>query len=107
MSELTRLGYVRFQSAHIDRWRHFAFAILGFADGTGPDDSALHLRMDETCRTDHRGCQRGRPDRHRRVGGARTTPHSNGSRRPWTMLLRIMTISAKTWSTMSAPGAVK
>lgn len=47
MSELKSLGYVRVQTADIERWRHFAFGVLGFAEGTGPDDSALYLRMDE------------------------------------------------------------
>lgn len=47
MSELKSLGYVRVQTADIECWRHFAFGVLGFAEGTGPDDSALYLRMDE------------------------------------------------------------
>jgi 3,4-dihydroxy-9,10-secoandrosta-1,3,5(10)-triene-9,17-dione 4,5-dioxygenase len=44
---LKSLGYVTVQTADIDRWRHFAFKVLGFAEGAGPDDSALYLRMDE------------------------------------------------------------
>jgi 2,3-dihydroxybiphenyl 1,2-dioxygenase len=44
---LKSLGYVTVQTADIDRWRHFAFKVLGFAEGSGPDDSALYLRMDE------------------------------------------------------------
>ena len=31
----------------MDRWRQFAFGVLGFAEGNGPDPSALYLRMDE------------------------------------------------------------
>ena len=41
------LGYVRIQTADIDRWRTFAFDALGFAEGSGPDGDALYLRMDE------------------------------------------------------------
>jgi 3,4-dihydroxy-9,10-secoandrosta-1,3,5(10)-triene-9,17-dione 4,5-dioxygenase len=44
---LKSLGYVTVQTADIDRWRQFAFKVLGFAEGSGPDDSALYLRMDE------------------------------------------------------------
>lgn len=44
---LKSLGYVTVQTADIDRWRHFAFKVLGFAEGSGPDESALYLRMDE------------------------------------------------------------
>src|ERR1700712_929084 len=31
----------------MDRWRHFAFGVLGFAEGSGPEADALYLRMDE------------------------------------------------------------
>ncbi len=41
------LGYVTVQTADIDRWRQFAFDVLGFAQGHGPDPDALYLRMDE------------------------------------------------------------
>ena len=41
------LGYVTVSAKDIDRWRHFAFRTLGFAEGTGPDPDALYLRMDE------------------------------------------------------------
>ena len=41
------LGYVKVQASDLDRWRHFAFDVLGFARGTGPDPDALYLRMDE------------------------------------------------------------
>jgi 3,4-dihydroxy-9,10-secoandrosta-1,3,5(10)-triene-9,17-dione 4,5-dioxygenase len=47
MSDLKSLGYITVATADIDRWRHFAFGVLGFAEGTGPDPSALYLRMDE------------------------------------------------------------
>jgi 2,3-dihydroxybiphenyl 1,2-dioxygenase len=47
MSDLKSLGYVKVQTTDIERWRHFAFRVLGFAEGSGPDDDALYLRMDE------------------------------------------------------------
>lgn len=47
MSELKSLGYITISTDDIDRWRHFAFRVLGFAEGNGPDPSALYLRMDE------------------------------------------------------------
>jgi len=47
MSDLKCLGYVKVQATDIDRWRHFAFRVLGFAEGSGPDPDALYLRMDE------------------------------------------------------------
>ena len=47
MSDLKSLGYITVSTNDIDRWRHFAFGVLGFAEGKGPDSSALYLRMDE------------------------------------------------------------
>lgn len=47
MSELKSLGYITISTADIDRWRQFAFGVLGFAEGKGPDPSTLYLRMDE------------------------------------------------------------
>lgn len=47
MTDIKSLGYVRVQTNDIDRWRTFAFDVLGFAEGSGPDGSALYLRMDE------------------------------------------------------------
>jgi 2,3-dihydroxybiphenyl 1,2-dioxygenase len=47
VSDLKSLGYITISTSSIDRWRHFAFGILGFAEGKGPDASALYLRMDE------------------------------------------------------------
>ena len=43
------LGYVRIQATDLERWRTFAFDVLGFAEGNGPDPAALYLRMDEHC----------------------------------------------------------
>jgi 3,4-dihydroxy-9,10-secoandrosta-1,3,5(10)-triene-9,17-dione 4,5-dioxygenase len=47
VSDLKSLGYITISTADIDRWRQFAFGSLGFAEGKGPDESALYLRMDE------------------------------------------------------------
>jgi 3,4-dihydroxy-9,10-secoandrosta-1,3,5(10)-triene-9,17-dione 4,5-dioxygenase len=47
MSDLKSLGYITISTVDIDRWRHFAFRVLGFAEGRGSDASALYLRMDE------------------------------------------------------------
>ena len=47
MSELKSLGYITVSTDDVDRWRQFAFDVLGFAEGKGPDPSALYLRMDE------------------------------------------------------------
>jgi 3,4-dihydroxy-9,10-secoandrosta-1,3,5(10)-triene-9,17-dione 4,5-dioxygenase len=47
VSDLKSLGYITISTIDIDRWRQFAFGVLGFAEGKGPDDSALYLRMDE------------------------------------------------------------
>ncbi|MGE0216780.1 VOC family protein [Mycolicibacterium sp.] len=44
---VTSLGYVTIQASDIERWRQFAFGVLGFAQGSGPDPDALYLRMDE------------------------------------------------------------
>src|SRR5205807_10657998 len=46
MSELKSLGYITISTNDIERWRHFAFGVLGFAEGKGADPSALYLRMD-------------------------------------------------------------
>jgi 3,4-dihydroxy-9,10-secoandrosta-1,3,5(10)-triene-9,17-dione 4,5-dioxygenase len=47
VSDLKSLGYITVSTNDIDRWRQFAFGVLGFAEGKGPDPSALYLRMDE------------------------------------------------------------
>ena len=47
MTDIRSLGYVQVRTTDIERWRTFAFDVLGFAEGSGPDDSALYLRMDE------------------------------------------------------------
>jgi 2,3-dihydroxybiphenyl 1,2-dioxygenase len=47
VTDLKSLGYVKVQTADIERWRQFAFDVLGFAPSSGPDPDALYLRMDE------------------------------------------------------------
>lgn len=47
MSDLKSLGYITVSTNNMERWRHFAFDVLGFAKGSGPDPDALYLRMDE------------------------------------------------------------
>jgi 3,4-dihydroxy-9,10-secoandrosta-1,3,5(10)-triene-9,17-dione 4,5-dioxygenase len=47
MSAIKSLGYITVAASDIDRWRQFAFGVLGFAEGKGPDPSAVYLRMDE------------------------------------------------------------
>lgn len=47
MSLIRSLGYVTVQATDMVRWRQFAFDVLGFAQGSGPDTDALYLRMDE------------------------------------------------------------
>jgi 3,4-dihydroxy-9,10-secoandrosta-1,3,5(10)-triene-9,17-dione 4,5-dioxygenase len=51
VSDLKSLGYITISTTEIERWRHFAFGVLGFAEGSpgpkGSDPSALYLRMDE------------------------------------------------------------
>ncbi len=45
--EIRALGYIEVQTNDMERWRTLAFDVLGFAQGSGPDESALYLRMDE------------------------------------------------------------
>jgi 3,4-dihydroxy-9,10-secoandrosta-1,3,5(10)-triene-9,17-dione 4,5-dioxygenase len=47
MSDIRSLGYVRARTADPEGWRRFAFDVLGFAEGSGPEADAVHLRMDE------------------------------------------------------------
>ncbi|TQK27288.1 biphenyl-2,3-diol 1,2-dioxygenase [Arthrobacter sp. SLBN-53] len=47
MGLIKSLGYVTVQATDMHRWRQFAFDVLGFATGSGPDPDSLYLRMDE------------------------------------------------------------
>ncbi len=40
MTDIKGLGYVKIQTNDLERWRTFAFDVLGFAQGTGPDEDA-------------------------------------------------------------------
>ena len=41
------LGYLRIESADVTAWREFGVRVLGLAEGRGPSDGALYLRMDD------------------------------------------------------------
>jgi 3,4-dihydroxy-9,10-secoandrosta-1,3,5(10)-triene-9,17-dione 4,5-dioxygenase len=41
------LGYLRLESADVAAWREFGVKALGLAEGRGPEDGALYLRMDD------------------------------------------------------------
>ncbi|MEV0700274.1 VOC family protein [Saccharopolyspora sp. NPDC050389] len=47
MTDISSLGYVRIRATDLDAWRKFAFETIGFAEGSGPEDDALYLRVDE------------------------------------------------------------
>ncbi|MET8873386.1 VOC family protein [Nocardia sp. NPDC004604] len=47
MGIISSLGYVKVAVADPAAWRTFAFDVVGFAEGTGPDPDAIYLRMDE------------------------------------------------------------
>ncbi|GAB83649.1 VOC family protein [Gordonia rubripertincta] len=66
MGLIAALGYVRVMATDIDRWRELGFEVLGFAPGTGPEEDALHFRMDE--RAARITVERGHADRVTAVG---------------------------------------
>jgi 3,4-dihydroxy-9,10-secoandrosta-1,3,5(10)-triene-9,17-dione 4,5-dioxygenase len=47
MSWIRSLGYLRIESADVAAWREFGVRVLGMAEGTGPDEGAVYLRMDD------------------------------------------------------------
>ena len=47
MSDIKSLGYIKIQTNDIDRWRSSPSTCWDSPKGTGPDPSALYLRMDE------------------------------------------------------------
>lgn len=47
MPEIQSLGYVKVHTADLAGWRRLAFDVLGMAEGSGPDEHTLYLRMDE------------------------------------------------------------
>ena len=44
---LHSLGYVVVETTDLDRWRELAVEVLGMVPGTGPDPTALYLRLDD------------------------------------------------------------
>jgi 3,4-dihydroxy-9,10-secoandrosta-1,3,5(10)-triene-9,17-dione 4,5-dioxygenase len=44
---ISSLGYLRIESTDPARWREFGTKVLGLAEGRGPDESAVYLRMDD------------------------------------------------------------
>ncbi|MFI7524105.1 VOC family protein [Nocardia salmonicida] len=66
MTYIKALGYVRVMATELDRWRELGFEVLGFARGFGPEDDALHFRMDE--RRARITVERGEVDRVTAVG---------------------------------------
>lgn len=47
MTQIRGLGYLLVQSQDIPRWRELTVECLGMQEVDGPDEGALHLRMDE------------------------------------------------------------
>ncbi|MFC9896997.1 VOC family protein [Nocardia sp. NPDC127579] len=47
MAVISSLGYVKVAVSDPQAWRTFAFDVIGFAPGSGPDPDAVYLRMDE------------------------------------------------------------
>ncbi|MGW0041417.1 VOC family protein [Rhodococcus sp. NPDC003348] len=47
MTDIHSLGYLRVQSQDLARWRELVIDGLGMAEGTGPDENGLYLRVDE------------------------------------------------------------
>ncbi|MFI2472769.1 VOC family protein [Nocardia xishanensis] len=47
MAVISSLGYVKVAVSDPHAWRTFAFDVMGFAEGSGPDPDAVYLRMDE------------------------------------------------------------
>jgi len=47
MSCIRSLGYLRIESADVGAWREFGVRALGMAEGSGPDEGPVYLRMDD------------------------------------------------------------
>jgi 3,4-dihydroxy-9,10-secoandrosta-1,3,5(10)-triene-9,17-dione 4,5-dioxygenase len=47
VTDIRALGYVRVRATDLEAWREFATGVVGFAIGEGPEEGALHLRIDE------------------------------------------------------------
>jgi 3,4-dihydroxy-9,10-secoandrosta-1,3,5(10)-triene-9,17-dione 4,5-dioxygenase len=44
---ISSLGYLRIEATDTGTWREFGTKVLGMSEGSGPDDSAVYLRMDD------------------------------------------------------------
>jgi 3,4-dihydroxy-9,10-secoandrosta-1,3,5(10)-triene-9,17-dione 4,5-dioxygenase len=44
---ISSLGYLRIESADLERWREFGTKVLGLSEGRGPEPGAVYLRMDD------------------------------------------------------------
>jgi 3,4-dihydroxy-9,10-secoandrosta-1,3,5(10)-triene-9,17-dione 4,5-dioxygenase len=44
---ISSLGYLRVEATDTAAWREFGTKVLGMSEGSGPDDSAVYLRMDD------------------------------------------------------------
>lgn len=44
---LRSLGYLRIEATDVAAWRDYALKVLGLVEGSGPDPTALYLRMDD------------------------------------------------------------
>jgi 3,4-dihydroxy-9,10-secoandrosta-1,3,5(10)-triene-9,17-dione 4,5-dioxygenase len=44
---IASLGYLRIESADLERWREFGTKVLGLSEGRGPEPGAVYLRMDD------------------------------------------------------------
>ncbi len=47
MTDIRALGYVRVRATDMAAWKEFATDTIGFALGSGPEEGALYLRIDE------------------------------------------------------------
>lgn len=47
MTDIRALGYVRVRATDQAKWHEFATEVIGFALGSGPEQDALYLRVDE------------------------------------------------------------
>jgi 3,4-dihydroxy-9,10-secoandrosta-1,3,5(10)-triene-9,17-dione 4,5-dioxygenase len=44
---ISSLGYLRIEATDTSAWREFGTKVLGMSEGSGPDESAVYLRMDD------------------------------------------------------------
>lgn len=47
MTDIRSLGYLRLSTADVPAWREFGVKVLGMAEGRGPEEGTLSLRMDD------------------------------------------------------------